>query len=304
VTPTTLPATLLPRARGLTGALVAPARPLPPAAAVAALRRALLAGLEEARAGGRGPVRVHGYALRAAGEGTAARADPEREPFRWTARRARRTVGLPAAARVVAGLDRTPAEATARVLEDMAAAGRRGARPGSLAAWLAAPAPGVVPAVLAEATAWATHLTTALDWHRLARAGAGGAEVGGADRWWDLGGRPPVGLRGRADVRVRVAPAGGSGAAGAAGAAGAGPAAPLACLSLVGGRPGPGSRAELGLAALVEVVRRPGGPVPARVVGWWPECGRALVLDVDEALLASTVSATVAAVREQARGRP
>ncbi|MGH9093313.1 MAG: hypothetical protein ACRDZR_18325, partial [Acidimicrobiales bacterium] len=83
----------------------------------------------------------------------------------------------------------------------------------------------------------------------------------------------------------------------------AGAAQPVSCLTLVGGRPGPGSRVELGLAALVEVVRRPGGPVPARVVGWWPECGRALVLDVDEALLASTVEAVVDAAGRKAGRR-
>ena len=197
-------------------------------------------------------------------------------------------MGVPAAARVVGGRAANPARAAAGVLAEVTAAGRRGARPGSLASWLARAPRGVAAAVAAEATAWATHLVTALEWHRLA-----GAEVGGPDRWWDLPGRRPVGLRGRADVRVPV-PAAPGGDAGAP---------PVSCLSLLGGRPGPGSRAELGLAALVEAVRRPGEPVPARVAGWWPECGRALVLDVDEALLASTAAAAVEAARREAGRR-
>lgn len=286
--PTTLPPTLLPRSRGLTDALAAPAGPPPPPAAVAGLRGALRRDLEVAAAGAGGPVRVAGFALRA-GSGVATGGD---EPFRWTPRRARRALGVPAAGRVVDGRARTPAEAAEAELAAVVAAGG-GARPGSLAAWLAAAPHAVAAIALAEATAWATHVLTAVEWHRVA-----GALVGGPDRWWDLPGPPGVGLRGRADVRLRVPPPRGAGAAGTP----AGP--PLSCLSLLGGRPGTGSRAELGLAALVEVMRRPEDPVPARVVGWWPECGRALVLPVDMALLAGTAAAAVGAVRRQALGRP
>lgn len=275
--PTTLPATLLPRARGLTDALLAPGAPSAPPHVVADLSRALRDGLAEARHGCDGAVvRVDAFAIRTAADPSRGKGGPVDSPFRWTPRRARRTVGVRAAARVVNGRVRCPAQGAERAVDALVEAARRGgARPGSLEDWLGSAPPAVVAAVLAEATAWATHLVTAIEWGRV----GGSAEVGGPDRWWDLGGRPSVGLRGRVDVRLT------------------GPRPQQSLLTVVNGRPGPASRTELGLAALVDVLRRPAGPVPARVVGWWPECGRALVLDVGEELLTSTAAAVLAAVR-------
>lgn len=283
MTPTTLPATLLPRARGLTDALLAPATPSPPPRAVADVCRTLRDGLAEARHGCDGAaVRVDAFAIRTAGEPPLGEGRPEDDPFRWTPRRARRTVGVQAAARVVNGRVRCPAQGAEQAVTALVEDARRGgARPGSLGEWLGTAPPAVVGAVLAESTAWATHLVTAIEWGRV----GGSVEVGGPDRWWDLGGRPTVGLRGRVDVRL----------------SGLRPPRPgsdrQSLLTLVNGRPGPASRIELGLAALVDVLRRPAGPVPARVVGWWPECGRALVLDVGEELMTSTAAAVLVAVR-------
>jgi hypothetical protein len=276
VIPTTLPATLLPRARGLTDALLAPGVPSPPPHVVADLSRSLRDGLAEARRGCDGAtVRVDAFAIRTAADPSRGEGRPEDGPFRWTPRRARRTVGVQAAARVVNGRVRCPAQGAERAVAALVEEARRGgARPGSLEDWLGTAPPAVVAAVLAEATAWATHLVTAIEWSRV----GGSVEVGGPDRWWDLGGRPTVGLRGRVDVRLT------------------GPRPQQSLLTVVNGRPGPISRTELGLAALVDVLRRPAGPVPARVVGWWPECGRALVLDVGEELLTSTAAAVLAAV--------
>lgn len=290
MTPTTLSATVLPRARSLTDALLAPAAPPPPSGLASDLCRTLRDGVAKATCGCDGPpVRVDAFTIGAAG-GPPRWADrPGDGPFRWTPRRARRIVGVSAAARVVEGRVRCPAQGAERAVAALVEDARRGAaRPGSLGDWLGLAPTGVVAAVLAESTTWATHLVTAVEWHRI----AGSAAVGGPDRWWDLGGRPVVGLRGRVDARLAVT---------ALGPAASGPGAPgsaqQSLLTVVGGRPGPGSRVELGLAALVDVLRRPGGPVPARVVGWWPECGRALVLDVDADLLTSTATAALAAVR-------
>lgn len=288
MTPTTLPATELPRSRTLTDALLAPPSPAPPTAAVAALGRVLPTDLRAAAGRGGPPVRVDGFALRAAA-GAPGAGTPGPAPFHWTPRTARRAVGVWAASRVVDGRARTPSDGTRLVMDELADRARRvGARPGSLGEWLAAASGGLLAATRAEATTWATHLVTALDWSRLAPA----AEVGGPDRWWDLPGDPRIGLRGRADVRVAVP--------GDPASAPHGDAARCSFLTVCAGRPGPTSRVELGLTPLVHVLRHPCGPLPARVVGWWPECGRALVLPVDEGLLAVSARAAVEAVRAAA----
>ncbi len=292
MTPTTLPATLLPRARGLTDALLAPAAPPPPPGLVGDLCRTFRHNLAETMAGHDGPpVRVDAFTIRTAGGPPRRTRQPEDDEFHWTPRRARRAVGVSAAAKVVGGRVRCPAQGAERAVVELIDDARRGAcRPGSLGAWLETAPAGVVAVVVAEATAWATHLVTAVEWHRVGRP----VEVGGTDRWWDLVGRPTVGLRSRVDARLTVGPLDRASTEPVATGQ-----ARQSFLTALGGRPTPGSRAELGLAALVEVLRRPSGPVPARVVGWWPECGRALVLDVGEELLTSTASAALAAVRDR-----
>lgn len=298
MTPTTLPPTLLPRARGLTDALLAPSGPPPPPEFVADLARSLRDGLVEATAGYDGPpLRVDAFSVRTLGQPPRVRGMAGDDAFRWTPCRARRAVGVSAAARVVKGRARSPAQGVELALADMVEDARSGsARPRSLASWLGSVPEPVLAAVRAEATAFATHLVSAVEWPRV-RA----VEVGGPDRWWDLGSRPSVGLRGRADARTATTCAGREASGGQALSGGPPRPARQSLLTLVAGWPGPGSRAELGLAALVEVLRRPDAPTPARVVGWWPECGRALVLDVDVELLASTAAATLATVRVMAR---
>jgi hypothetical protein len=292
VTPTTLPPTLLPRARGLTDALLAPAGPPPPPGVVRDVCRAFRHRLAETTASHDGPpVRVDAFTVRTAGGPPLQARQPGGGAFHWTPRRARRAVGVSAAAEVVGGRERCPAQGAERAVASLIDDARRGAcRPGSVGAWLGRAPAGVVAAVLAEGTAWATHFVTAVEWHRVGRP----VEVGGPDRWWDLVGRPTVGLRCRVDARLAVASLDRASTEPVA----TGPAR-QSFLTMLGGRPGPTSRAELGLAALVEVLRHPGGPVPARAVGWWPACGRALVLDVGEELLTSTASAVLDAVRSR-----
>lgn len=279
--PTSLPAAVLPRARCLTDALIAPPDPAPAGATLEVLRArirdelAVVAPLA-------GPVlRVDGYLLRVSARG------PERpptadRPFSWSPRTARRSIGVAAVRCCLEGDARTPAEAVVATAARMAEDARAGlARRASPASWLATLEDGARAAVLAEATTWATHLFEAVEWRRLDPPPA----VGCADRWWDCPGVPTVALRGRADVRVGA------------------PADRQVLLAVAAGRPGPTSRVELALAALVDVAARPSTPPPARVVGWWPECGRALVLSVDLELLEETARSVVAAVCRAAQAR-
>jgi hypothetical protein len=87
-----------------------------------------------------------------------------------------------------------------------------------------------------------------------------------------------VALRGRADVRVRDA--GGYGAH----------------FTMLGGVPTATARGELLLSALVSTLRHPDVPGPARVLGWWPDCGKAWIVPVDGAALDVVADAVLAAV--------
>jgi hypothetical protein len=199
--------------------------------------------------------------------------------FRWTARAARRSIGLAALRAGLDGRAATPAEAVGLVVGDPGGphgVGRSG--PGSCADWLTSLAAPARSLVAAEATTWATRLWTALDWSRLGDH----LLVGGPDRWWRWSdGSLRVAVRGRVDVRV--------GAAGGRGGA---------ALVVLDGQPGPATRHGLLLRPLVETLstrsRRPASTLE-RVVGWWPDCGKAWVVPVDEGALGAAADAVVAA---------
>lgn len=205
--------------------------------------RRTLAGLA-VRRGGAGPFRVTDHDVRCAlGDGGSAADD---EPFAWSARTARRTLGLAAVRALAAGEARTPLDAVRARLADAQAGVHDGSRVVSqLDRWVAAlPAAGR-SAVTAEAVTWATRLWCALDW-----AALGAAPVIGRDHWWDSPHSALLALRGRADVRTEVAH-----------------------LVVLSGPRRDSVRAELALVALVEALRG-GGRTPGRVVGWWPDSGR------------------------------
>ncbi|MGH9110434.1 MAG: hypothetical protein ACRDY3_13425, partial [Acidimicrobiales bacterium] len=284
-----LPAAVLPRSGALTDLLVAPApggRDAP-GALVTTVRERIEAGLARVTGHGR-PVpggavrrgrvavdprsprtcRVTAYALR-----TAALA-PERlvapTPFRWTAQTARRSIGLAAVRSCTGGAAGTPVATVAGAVASLAADGRHGlGRPGSLTEWIGGLSGPARALVEAEAVTWATRLWTSVQWDRLGPA----ARVGEPDARWSPMGTPGISLQGRADVRA------------------GGVSAPCVLLTTLAGRPGPTSRVELGLAALVDLLSaaecQPGeaaARLPRRVVGWWPECGRALAVGVDRSL--------------------
>lgn len=280
-----------PRARALTRLLTAPADgPALPAGAGTALARRLTAGLRRATGEpGEGPLhlatplRITGYWLRAGDPGPTGQS-----PFRWSPRTTRRIIGLAALRRCVAGAADSPLSAVGQVLDD--------ARSGRIASaswgpWLAALPPGALGLVAAEAVGWATEAYDALDWARLDHP-----LVGAPDRFWDVPGLSGLALRGRAEVRALVP-------------GDDGPRPVLLCVMT--GWPGADdgaegvarTRAEILLAALVDVVRRPAAVAPARVVGWWPASGRTLALAVDEPGLAAA-AARVEEVAGSALRRP
>ena len=199
-------------------------------------------------------------------------------PFAWSPWTARRAIGVAAVRRCLEGGARSPAGAVRAVVSSMVDEARAGvARRGSPSRWLAEIGEGAQAAAIAEATTWATRLFVAVEWDRLGRP----ATVGAPDRWWDCPG-VRVSLRGRADARIET------------------PVGRPSLLTMLAGRPGPTSRFELALAALVDVAARPTAPPPARVVGWWPDCGRALVLEAELGLLEEAARAVVAAVDQAA----
>lgn len=269
----TLSPLALPKANALTEALMAEGS-YPSAAAVATVRRRLLQGLSDAAAVVPDPspcLRIRAFDLvesetggrvhrvaHPATQASAGASGAPRPPFRWTARTARRRVGLAAVRSCLTQPGLAPAEGVATVVADPESPtglGRRG--PGSCADWLASLAPGARSLVQAEATTWATSLWTALEWERFQPAPV----VGAPDRWWDWRGPLRVALQGRADVRI-PGPGG-------------------AHLVVLDGFPSPASRRALCFSALVDALRSDGVDTPARVIAWWPECGKAWVAPID-----------------------
>jgi hypothetical protein len=256
------------RSGWLTDVICAPGESAIRAADCDALRRSLC----EAVGGTTSPVTVDGLL----------RAFPRQKGAwprgaRWSVRGASRSVGLAAVGRCARGTADTPAEGVAdalRGLLDDAARGLAGS--GSLGAWLARLRPGALAALRADAVTWAIRLWLALDWDRIGR----GAVFDWRDQWWDCP-SAPVALRGRAEVRLRN---------------------PGAHLTVRGGWPGPAADIELGVSALVSTLAASAPPL--RVAGWWPECGRMLVVDVRRSLLERTVASVATAVKGAGVARP
>ncbi len=244
----------------VTAALAAPVPAVAPdlwRRAVDDARDALAALAAQVRSG---PPRVTGHAVRTAFETVApgARGDA---PFAWSARTARRPLGLAALRALVAGEGGTPADAVrfrvaaaARLVRD----GVPGASAtGSLDRWLASLSPAGRAAVGAEAVSWTTRLWCGVDWHAL-----DGPVVIGRDHWWDSPHSSLLALRSRAEVRTATAH-----------------------LAVLSGPRRDSVRAELALVMLVESLRSRDGVAPGRVVGWWPESGLLVRVEPEPAVL-------------------
>src|SRR5260370_41291095 len=119
----------------------------------------MLAGLAVRRAGA-GPFRVTGYEIRVALSGEAGDA-PGQPPFAWSARTARRALGLAAVRLLVAGRARSPAEGVQARLAESSLWGREGSSPAS------------------PLDPWVAGLSAARPRAGCARAGSGGGRPGG-----------------------------------------------------------------------------------------------------------------------------
>jgi hypothetical protein len=199
-------------------------------------------------------------------------------PFAWSARTARRSLGLAAVRSLLAGASRTPTDGTRTAIAQAIGTVREGRQPTStMDRWLAGlPAAGVT-AVQAEAVTWATRLWCALDW--------GGFEeppIIGRDRWWDSPHSSLLAVRSRAEVRsVAVDPAGN----------------PTSVhLVVLGGPRRSTIRSELSVVAMVEALLAPRSLPPGRIVGWWPDSGRLVKVEIDPDVLGAGVSAVARAL--------
>jgi hypothetical protein len=198
---------------------------------------------------------------------------PAPTPFAWSARTARRALGLAAVRTLVAGEERTPAEGVRATLAE----GIRRAHMGDGLAspmdrWLAGLSPGGSAAVQAEAVTWATRLWCALDWSAFDER-----PIIGRDRWWDSPHSSLLAIRSRAEVRtVALDPAG----------------RPLSVhLVVLGGPRRPSIRSELSVVAMVEALQAPASLPPGRVVGWWPDSGHVVKVDIDQAAVRDGLAA-------------
>ncbi|MGH8995923.1 MAG: hypothetical protein ACRDYB_07850 [Acidimicrobiales bacterium] len=276
---TSLSPIALPKSEELTNALIAPGPTLVDRSEFDQLRADLEARLAAASATlpGDRPLRVDGYRL-----GHPDPLEDEAKPFEWGLRTARRPLGLDCARQCVADRRVHPVDAAQAVVAGLIGRAAQGAeRPGSLGEWLAALTNGARGVVQAEAVGWASKLVTTLDWARLPRP------IIGADRSVVFPAAPQVLLRGRIEVRVSTA---------SRSQAPTGTGRTECLFLMMTGRPSPSSDVELGLPALTVACdpRRPA--VPVRVIGWWPECGRAQVVPVDLRLLERTVERVVETV--------
>jgi hypothetical protein len=210
-------------------------------------------------------------------------------PFRWSARTSRRALGLSAVRSLIAGDVRSPTEG---VRSAMARAVRinEGERPTSaMDGWLAGLPPAGRAAVGAEAVTWATRLWTALDWSAFPTP-----PIIGRDHWWDSPHSSLLALRSRAEVRA-VVPGDGRSQSG-----------DTASVNLVvlGGRRRPTVRSELCVVALIEALRARREPPPGRIVGWWPDSGHFVRVEVDHAALDEGVTAVARTLAATETARP
>jgi hypothetical protein len=220
--------------------------------------KAKLAGLAVRRAGA-ARFRVTDHEVRTAFNTDPDTDDPGRtEAFAWSARTARRSIGVAAVRLLAGGTVRSPLDAVRSKLAESSRWVREGSSSATqLDRWVDGLSPAGRAAVGAEAVTWATRLWCALDWSAFSPA-----PVIGRDHWWDSPHSALLALRGRADVRT-----------------------PTAHLVVLSGPRRGSVRAELSLVTLVESLRLRGGDRPGRVVGWWPDSGHLVRVEPEPAAL-------------------
>jgi hypothetical protein len=253
---------------------------------------AKLTALVAHRPGG-GPFRLTDYVVRSA------LWPPEyplpQTPFAWSTRTARRSLGLASVRALLAGSAHSPVEGVGHAVRQAVRGIGQGLRPASsMDQWLAGLSAAGRAAVEADAVTWATRLWSGLEWRAFATP-----PTIGRDHWWDSPHSSFLALRSRAEVRSSTADGRGK---------------PVSVhLVVLGGPRRTTIRSELSVVALVEVLRRREPLLPGRIVGWWPDSGRFVSVDVDQVTLSegvATVARTVASLeatleasREASRSR-
>jgi len=210
--------------------------------------------------------------------------DPE-ESFTWKPAFVRRSLGLATVEACLERRFRWPAEAVGPVADRAVAEWQRtGWRTFHWEPWFAALSAGARAAVLAEASAWATTLWSALAWRRFPVP----PRLGGSDDQWVCPSDRTVRLRGRCEVRIPLV--------GQAAAGHAPPVVGTALVSLMSGHPpAAGGEPELAFLALVSALASPTRPVPSRVAGLWLHAGEHRVVEVTGELLVEAASRVVGA---------
>ncbi len=205
-------------------------------------------------------------------------------PFAWRPAFVRRSLGLAVVEACAAGRFHSPLEAAGPVAAEAVARWEEtGWRIYHWEPWVAGLAPGARAVVLAEAVGWASSLWSSFDWSGMDPL----PDFGGADDQWACPSTHSVRLKGRSELRLPLGPGGAA-----------------ALVSVSGGCPTEGWREELAFLALTASLRSPSRPVPARVVGLWPDAGADRCVEIDETVLAAAVDrvvATVAAVVDSRR---
>lgn len=194
------------------------------------------------------------------------------EPFAWQPKFARRSLGLAVVQACAAGRFHSPTEAVgpiaAEAVDEWALTGRKTFYWEPWFAGLSAPGRALV---LAEAVSWSTALWAAFDWSVL----AGRLHRGAPTDQWALPVSRPVRLKCRSELRLTTAPS----------AADLGSSVdPPSLVSVSSGGPSPTCDEELDFLAL-PALRAGSLPLPARVVGLWPEAGVHRIVELDEAAL-------------------
>lgn len=271
-------------ARELTGALLEPfgAAALDARASVLETARQIprtLADLAVPRPGG-GSFRLTDHHVRAAlapTDGVTAGT-----PFAWSARTARRALGLAGLRALVAGAVRSPIDGVTMAIDDAVRAARQGENAASpMDRWLAGLPSASRAAVQAGAVTWATRVWCALDWTAFEEP-----PTIGRDHWWDSPHSSFLALRSRAEVRCVARDQSGS---------------PLSVhLVVLGGPRRATIRSELSVAAVVEVLCSRRSLPPGRMVGWWPDSGHHVTVEIDQLALDDGITAvarTLASVR-------
>lgn len=149
---------------------------------------------------------------------------------------------------------------------------------------MAALSPAARSAVLAEAATWATALWSSIDWQPFGSS----IRLGGPDDQWTCPAARTVRLKGRSELRIPLQAARGDGSPD--------PAPRTTLVSVASGIPANGWETELGFLALVASLRSPTRPVPARVVGLWPEAGEHRSVDITRGILAAAVDRVIAGI--------